>query len=295
MKRWKEFAFNDVPLAIPDSWDLMKYSGNQGKGNFVLDDGDKARLDAQWGALAKFELATLEDKFVHKQKDLEVKRRFELGENQSLFLLKAGTDKLALTIIVEKELDRFIILRLLRPPKDLLLFVTTLTQAFSSPRTAECQRWEFFATAFDLPAGFILKGAALRTGSMKLEFVKKRRRLTIWDVSLLSQIEKRNGTRDFALDQVRVEHVKRFKFFKEEPDDDEDPAEFIRFGRKRWRWLLVNPLTLLCGQWRVGLQGIVNRNKNRFTILLYQYRRWQDLEWLGELPASFREAEAREC
>jgi len=292
--KWKPFAFNHVRLSIPEAWDLMKFSGDSARGDLVMDDGERVVMDAQWAASGRHDAEALEQKLIRRQKGLEVRERLEIAENRIAFRVDADAGRMAFVLALEASLKRYVLLRLLRPPADLRPFARTLTQHLGEAQTDSEQPWSFFATEFRMSAGWRLASAALQVGCMKLVFEQERRRLTLWDLSLLDQVEKRGDTKTFATELVGREYVKRFVFAEEKVQPGEDPAEFTMPGHRRWRWL-VDPRELFLGNRRIWLQGVANRAKNRFSILLFQYRRPNEIAWLGPLPQSLREPEGTLC
>lgn len=292
--KWKRFAFNHVPLHIPEEWDLTRFSGNAERGNFALDDGERQVLDAQWGPCGRDDRSLLEDRLVLRQKGVEVKKRFELDASRTAYLVQAGGGRMAQVLSLQEGLGRFVLLRLFSPQVNVPPFCDALTRPLEGLDWSAPQRWEFFSTAFELPAGWLLSRGEMKAGCVKLAFGRESRVLTLWDVSLLDQLEKRDNTLDFARRQADAEYRKRLKFFVDRVERGADRSEFAVPGRRRRRWLL-SPMQLLFGNRKVRLECVVNRAANRFSLLLLQYRRDRELAWLGSLAGSLREGVREAC
>lgn len=283
----KLFSFNNVRLSVPESWDLDKYGGDCRNGDLVMDNGKRQVLDAQWASIGNAGIDTVEKKCVLNLKGVEVRSRIELEENMILFLadhMEAG--RIAYLIVLQKEIDRYVVFRFFSPKGDIKYFAKSIVKPMSEVAKIPLQEWLFFSTRFLLPQGFLLTDSSINVGSVNMVFEREARRLTLWDISLLNYIEKSGSVVDYALNLVAVKYKKKYKFLNDSLEMAGENDFFIK-GKKRKRWMLSLG-SLLVDNRRVWLQGISNRNRNRFSVVFFEYSQPEDLEWLDGLAESLR-------
>ncbi|GEM_PF-3003306 len=285
--KWKRFAFNDVPLNIPAGWDLSRATGNGRKGELVLDDGGRVTLDAAWGPLGKRSMAVVEHRQVLADNTVEVHRRQELSPEHTFFLAQTSAGKAALGVLRQPALDRFLLVRVYRPRGDARAMHERLTAPLREMRAEDPQQWCFFRTTFTLPRGWLLSESRLQAGCMELVFRRRGRTLTLWDLAPLDHMEKHTKLEDYVQQIANKRYRKRLKFYPNRlARGGADPADLLIPGRVRFRWL-VNPLGIF-GCRRLALRGVANRDANRYSVYLFQYRGRRDLAWLGGLEESLR-------
>ncbi|MHC4873052.1 MAG: hypothetical protein ACYTFY_14510, partial [Planctomycetota bacterium] len=274
-------------LEIPESWDLDRYSGDCRKGDLVMDDGKRQIFDAQWAALGGADLEYVEKQYIKKLKGVEVSKRIELGGSRSLSIAEhQSAGKIAYLTVLQEELNRFIIFRFFDPGADIKSFAKGIISPLSKVIGIEKQHWKFFSTEFTLPEGFLLTDSSFNVGCMTLVFEREGRRLTIWDLSLLDQIEKNGSFADYSVSLVNSRHAKKFRFAMKNIEWSGKDNFFVQ-GRKKRRWLF-EITKLLTANRLVWLEGAAERSKNRFTAILFEHYSPEDLEWLDGLMASFR-------
>lgn len=284
---FKPFGYNRISLMIPEKWDLSRATGNSQQGELVLDDGIEPRLNVQWVTGKDLSMELLAEKWVTSDKYLNVLREDRLDPNHWCVQARTDLGKVSMSIVFDRHENRGVMVRLFRPKGHPQGLAQTMVQPLLDGPEKEGYRWRFFATDFCLGREFELHEAVMKAGVNRLTFKNQKRDLTLWDFSLLDQVEKRVPISSFAMDLVKREYPKQYVIDNNTLLTKRDPVNFSLYGRMRIRWML-HPGKLFFGNRHALIEGCANRQTNRFSVLFWRYRHTFEEDWIASLAASLR-------
>jgi hypothetical protein len=284
------FAFNEVPLQIPENWDLNRYSGNARSGTLDLDDGRRAVLHAEWDRLGRHDRDRLVRGLLQSEGLKEPRERLDLSPEVTFLDLRTEGKNLTAAVVRQPDRDRWVAVRLPGAKGHLRDGLGALTRPLREPAPEEQRRWRFFGSDFRLPEGFLLTEAALQPGCMRLEFEAKNRFVILFDVALLERLEA-EGLPAAARRLLQGSLRKRFRWQEKTlSETPEGPAAFHVALRLRRRWLERLGRRLM-GAWRIRLEAIPQRARNRLALLIFDHRHPDETARLDDLRESLVAAE----
>lgn len=286
----KTFGFNGIALTLPAAWELQSFYGNREQGRLGIDNGEDRVLEASWAPCAPASLDSLAAQTLEKEKDMVIRQRSEKEPHRGFYRLRHGERDLAAAVVLLPREQRCVVLRMTKPRGDYVQVLRRMTNPLFTAEERDDDEWAFFATRFILPKAFRLTEAQLQTGCMLLQFRRDKRRLTLWDLSLLDYIEDQVGATACINNLLETSYRKRFTFALPDLPAGQRIDSLARPGRHRGP-LLQRPFRRLFGNRLVRLYAWPNRESNRLAVALFRYRYAAEEEWLAPLAASLRTAE----
>lgn len=180
----KPFAWAGWWLPVPPNYRLHDIDGTAVRGNFVLADPDRVRLEVAWDRVTQTNLNA--QRFAERQLRRILGKRFRTSEPALEAIADSSFDHLFLFRDEERSSDYYlghdantqlaacVMYRRGTKREDALIHQSLTRHFFAQPR-GDGQRWAFFSVSFVAPSGFEYESARLNLGDMAVQLVRKKR------------------------------------------------------------------------------------------------------------------------
>lgn len=196
-REFKTFGWQGIALTIPADWEMVSLGGDNRSGYVSLADENAVRLELRWRPAEKREdpsdavsiyLKRLRKKAKKQRLDVDVRRDLKLanpkGKEVECYGWKADGQAVGMVSKCE-ECHRLVHLHLLgRTDESLSGLARTLFGSLRDHSSDGNLLWRFYDLKFETPTGFSLHTKLLKTGCIRMRFVKRRRMLEFARVSL---------------------------------------------------------------------------------------------------------------
>ncbi|MHC4887653.1 MAG: hypothetical protein ACYTGH_21450 [Planctomycetota bacterium] len=204
------FAFNHILLHTPEEWAPTRCIGSAEEGSLVLDDGNLPQLDVQWKRLGGGDLERIETEIIRKHRTAEVEEVVVKDDRHRLYRMSTPQGPSAVAVVIQADQERYVLVERYHPPRrGAVEELARIIAPLLAPLDSGAVPWRFFSTSFRLPAAYRLTEAELSVGCFRLDFKNGNQKLTLWDLSMLEQIEKRDQPARYAQELVKSNFIKR--------------------------------------------------------------------------------------
>ena len=282
---WTEFGYHDITCEVPSDWDLTHIEGVYEKGYLRLDDARVPRLEIRWEK--PFRTVSLSGtidnhiKLVTKEarrarREVRVQRDLRLGGSSfaecESFSYKNHVEAVGLATRCA-TCRRVVIVRCFAGEGRGTLRQTA-ERIFKSLRDHPQDgksRWGLYGLRFDVPEGFRLVGSDLKTGRLRLDFVRRGEEMTVVRAALAGVVLKERSLGQW-LEQALPKFFRNFVVEKRTEEFRGHPS-VVFTGRYKLRMrltrLMVRPWFLHCRVWhcersdKIFLFRVIGREKDR--------------------------------
>lgn len=280
------FAWDGVSFQVPDGWHLSSYVLRKNLTRVVLEDDYSVRLEAEWTRPKRpVNLKKTRDRAARAAKPLAAaathKRELSATGSAHSVVLYTMPDKSTLltAFLSPPGSTLFCLLRLHSGPEDRddpAVVLKLIAGSFTVHR-GDTVPWAVYDISMELPVDFRLASTSLEAGRKLFVFEWRLRRLYVWHFSLADILLKGRAPEQWAAEFLNA--------FKGIPGPVFSPGVGGEIEARR-------PLLHFLGQFeeigrrcfRYRAQCIHNKETNRITLWVYNYRHPDDLE---KLPHGF--------
>jgi len=251
--KWTHFGWQGIEFEIPADWTLGKLDGNRGAGYLRIDDETMARIEAKWETTKSREydiaremerqLRDIEKRARKAKIDLAVKRNVKMVRLQDRRWECAfwKGDPSAYSMLTQcEDCGRIVLLRVMfrehEPGKD---WACRVFQSLVDHHEDCRDHWDVFGLSVKVPADFALGHASLKTGEIRLPFIRAGESLEAVRVSL-GQYQLRSTSLDEWFEKFCRKELEPYKWAKEPCKVREHPG-FCFQGPRRLQKRLLAP------------------------------------------------------